>query len=75
MGVMTGRGALVKPWLFQEWREGRELDPTAEERVAIYRQLVSHGTPSTPARTPAPPATARINVDRSLMVLGPGWVG
>ena len=38
-GVMLGRGALIKPWLFQEIREGRELAPSAAERVSIYRRL------------------------------------
>lgn len=40
--VMVGRGALIKPWLFQEVKEGRELCPTASERVGIYRQLVAY---------------------------------
>lgn len=35
------RGALIKPWLFWEFREGRELNPTAAERVAIYRRLIA----------------------------------
>ena len=39
---MTGRGALIKPWLFQECRERREMNPEPEDRVDIYRQLVSH---------------------------------
>ncbi|CAL8466678.1 g6214 [Coccomyxa elongata] len=39
---MVGRGALIKPWIFQEVKEGRELNPDATERVGIYRQLVSH---------------------------------
>jgi tRNA-dihydrouridine synthase 3 len=38
--VMVGRGALIKPWLFQEIAEGREFEPTAEQRVAIQRQFV-----------------------------------
>lgn len=40
--LMVGRGALIKPWLFQEIREGRELLPTAAERVGIYRQVASY---------------------------------
>ena len=40
--VMVGRGALIKPWIFQEFREGRTLSPTAAERVGIYRQLVAY---------------------------------
>jgi tRNA-dihydrouridine synthase 3 len=38
-GVMVARGALIKPWIFREVREGyREV--TAEERLAIYRRYV-----------------------------------
>ena len=40
LAVMAGRGALIKPWLFEEWRTRRELNPSAHERVAIYRRLV-----------------------------------
>ena len=36
------RGALIKPWLFQEYKEGRELAPSAGDRVEIYRRLVAH---------------------------------
>lgn len=42
LAIMAGRGALTKPWIFQEVKEGRELCLTARERVGIYRQLVSH---------------------------------
>ncbi len=37
-GVMTARGALIKPWLFREATEG-DLDPTGEERVGIVPAL------------------------------------
>lgn len=30
---MVGRGALIKPWIFEEFKLGRELQPTVEERV------------------------------------------
>lgn len=39
LAVMAGRGALTKPWLFEEWRTQQEIFPTAEERVGIYRSF------------------------------------
>ncbi len=39
-GVMTGRGALIKPWLFREASAGY-WDITAEERVTLYRRYVA----------------------------------
>ena len=38
--VMSARGALIKPWLFREAAEG-DLDPSGEDRVAIYRRYVA----------------------------------
>lgn len=42
LAVMAGRGALIKPWLFQEYAEGRAFEPDARERVGIFRRLVAH---------------------------------
>jgi len=40
--VMVGRGALIKPWLFGEYAAREAWEPTAEERVGVYRQLTAH---------------------------------
>ena len=31
--MMVGRGALIKPWIFKEYRERKCWNPTAEQRV------------------------------------------
>jgi len=41
-GLMLARGALIKPWLFQEIAEGRELCLTPEQRVPIYHRLAGY---------------------------------
>ncbi|GMH40960.1 hypothetical protein BSKO_08864 [Bryopsis sp. KO-2023] len=37
--VMAARGALIKPWIFQEYEEKREMLFSQKERVEIYRRL------------------------------------
>ena len=38
--VMMGRWALTKPWVFREFSEQQETDPSAEERLAVLRRFV-----------------------------------
>jgi tRNA-dihydrouridine synthase 3 len=37
--VMLARGALIKPWLFREIKDGQEWLPTAEERFGVLWRL------------------------------------
>ena len=39
--LMLARGALIKPWLFREIREGRSLFPTPEERLELLWRFVA----------------------------------
>ncbi|MGM9991846.1 MAG: tRNA-dihydrouridine synthase family protein [Candidatus Bruticola sp.] len=41
-GIMIGRGALIKPWIFQEIRDKIDLDLSPKERAAIYLQLTNY---------------------------------
>ena len=40
--VMVGRGALIKPWIFQEVKEQKEIELGARDRVGVYRQLTAY---------------------------------
>ena len=41
--VMVARGALIKPWIFEEIEKGQYLDKSASERLAIVEQYVRYG--------------------------------
>lgn len=41
--VMIGRGALYKPWLFQEIKEQRHIDMSSNDRFEMMRKYVNYG--------------------------------
>ncbi|KAF2493657.1 FMN-linked oxidoreductase [Lophium mytilinum] len=41
--VMVARGALIKPWIFEEIETGQYLDKTATERLAYVEKFVKYG--------------------------------
>jgi tRNA-dihydrouridine synthase 3 len=42
-GAMTGRGALIKPWIFQEFYENKSIEFTAKERIEfVYFRLTEY---------------------------------
>lgn len=41
--VMLARGALIKPWVFEEIEKGQYLDKTASERLGYVEKFVRYG--------------------------------
>jgi tRNA-dihydrouridine synthase 3 len=41
--IMIGRGALIKPWLFEEIEKGQYLDKSASERLTYIEKFVRYG--------------------------------
>lgn len=41
--VMIGRGALIKPWLFEEIASGQYLDKSSKERLEYIEKFCRHG--------------------------------
>lgn len=41
--VMAARGALIKPWLFEEIEKGQHLDKSATERLQYIEKFVRYG--------------------------------
>ena len=42
-GVMVGRGALIKPWIFEEIEKGQYLDKSASERLSYIDKFCRNG--------------------------------
>ena len=37
-GAMIGRGALVKPWIFEEIKERKVMDPSSSQRLDMLKE-------------------------------------
>lgn len=42
IAVMTGRGALIKPWLFREFKTGQDWLPSTAERLEVLLRFASY---------------------------------
>ncbi|CAH0558354.1 unnamed protein product [Brassicogethes aeneus] len=42
-GVMIGRGALIKPWIFREIKEQKLIDVSSRERFDLIQKYVNYG--------------------------------
>ncbi|XHG07251.1 tRNA-dihydrouridine synthase 3, variant 2 [Aspergillus wentii] len=41
--VMVGRGAMIKPWIFEEIQSGQYLDKSASERLSLVEKFAKYG--------------------------------
>lgn len=60
--LMIARGALIKPWIYRELRDGY-LDISAEERLALYRRYVMLASAHWGAHAQADTDSARVDAE------------